>query len=156
MNSKTKIMKKIVLIASLLFLTTIGTQAQVSVNINFGTPPVWAPEDHVEVQYYYLPEIDVYYDVPQRQFIYISNRRWIRSGYLPNRCKNYNLRGGNIVYLTDYRGNSPYVFHGKHRMRYYRPEVRPNEVYVVDRHDDDHDRGEHRGHGRKEKSHGRR
>jgi len=150
-------MKKILLIASLLFLSTIETKAQVTVNLNFGTPPVWAPENRVETQYYYLPEIDVYYDVPQSQFIYISNNKWIRSAYLPSRCKNYNLRSGNVVYLTDYRGNSPYTFHSKHRIRYYRPEVRQTEVYVVEhRDDDDHDRGEHRGHGKKGKSHGRR
>jgi len=144
-------MKNLFFIASLFLITTTGLEAQVSVNVNFGTPPVWAPADRVEVQFYYIPEIDVYYDVPEQQFIYISNRKWIRSAYLPSRCRNYNLRRGNIVYLTDYRGNSPYVYHKKHRARYYRPVVRQTDVYVVH---DDHDRGEHK-HNKKRKGHGK-
>jgi hypothetical protein len=45
--------------------------AQVSVN-KFGTP-VWATSRSVETQYYYLPEVDAYYDVPAERFIYINN-----------------------------------------------------------------------------------
>ena len=55
-------MKSIRLIIAALLLGSSAAVAQVNVNINFGTPPVWAPADHVEVQYYYLPEIDVNVD----------------------------------------------------------------------------------------------
>ena len=110
-------MKKIILvIVGLLFITI--SQAQVSVSVNFGTPPVWAPADRVETQYYYLPEIDSYYDVPAERFIYLNNGRWIRSKELPTRYTNYNLRGGKVVYLTDYRGNSPYKYHKSHKVKY--------------------------------------
>ncbi|WP_333693567.1 hypothetical protein [Flavobacterium sp.] len=101
-----------------LLLHSYAIQAQVSVNINLGTPPVWAPADRIEVQYYYLPEIDVYYDVPAERFIYIRNGRWHRSAALPARYRSYNLRGSNIVYLTDYRGNAPYKFHKQHKVKY--------------------------------------
>jgi len=47
------------LFLGILLLTIAHSRAQVSVNVNFGTPPVWAPADRVEVQYYYLPEIAI-------------------------------------------------------------------------------------------------
>lgn len=148
-------MRKLFLIlVSIAFFATSKTNAQVSVNVNFGTPPVWAPADRVEVQYYYLPEIDVYYDVPQRQYIYLSKSKWIRSGNLPSRCSNYNLRGGNIVYLTDYRGNSPYVFHKNHKIKYFHP--KKEKIIVVNRNENyegEHDNGNHKGKGKKK--HGR-
>jgi len=103
----------------ILFLTIVPMQAQVSINVNFGAPPVWAPSNRIAVQYYYLPDIDAYYDVPAQRFIYIKNGKWFRSSSLPYQYRNYHLRGGNVVYLTDYRGNSPYLFHSKHREKYH-------------------------------------
>lgn len=113
--------KSLILLVSLAFFSTINTNAQVSVNVNLGTAPVWAPAERVETQYYYLPEIDTYYDVPQRKYIYLSNNTWVRSNALPSRHRNYNLKGGKVVYITDYRGNSPYIHHKKHKTKYYHP-----------------------------------
>ena len=42
---------KLFMLATLLFVA-FNTSAQVSVNVNIGTPPVWAPAAPVEVQYY--------------------------------------------------------------------------------------------------------
>lgn len=113
-------------------IMTANSQAQVSVNVNIGTPPVWAPAERVETQYYYLPEIDTYYDVPAERFIYVSNGNWIRSERLPVRYRNYNLRGGKVIYLTDYRGNSPYVYHKQHKVKYVTTVYRePNKVVYV-------------------------
>ncbi|MDP2159492.1 MAG: hypothetical protein Q8K02_03355 [Flavobacterium sp.] len=111
-------MKAIKCILLGLLLNNFTMQAQVSVNVNLGTPPFWAPADRVEVQYYYLPEVDVYYDVPAQRFIYIRNGRWHRSAALPARYRGYNLNGANIVYLTDYRGNAPYKLHKQHKVKY--------------------------------------
>jgi hypothetical protein len=148
-------MKKIKLILlGLLLMTVTQFQAQVSINVQFGTPPVWAPVDRVETQYYYLPDIDAYYDVPTANFIYIKNGRWFRSTSLPYRYRNYNLRGGNVVYLTDYRGNSPYMYHKNHKEKYRGNRVeRPREE---EHHDDGnqhreehHDNDGNHGHGGK-------
>jgi hypothetical protein len=111
-------MKKIQLLFGLLVFTCLTSQAQISVNVNLGTPPVWAPAERVESQYYYLPDINAYYDVPAERFIYARNGSWIRSASLPYQYRNYNLRGGNVVYLTDYRGNAPYKFYKSHKMKY--------------------------------------
>ena len=135
-------MKKIIIlfVFGLLFITT--SQAQVSVNVNFGTPPVWAPAERVETQYYYLPEIDSYYDVPAGRFIYLHNGRWIRSEKLPVRYKNYNLHKGKVVYLTDYRGNAPYKYHKGHKVKYVATPYGPAKVVKVKT---KHDNGNHNG-----------
>lgn len=94
-------MKKILFlfIAATLFCST-GLQAQVRVNINIGAQPQWGPPGHNYVRYYYLPDIESYYFVPRRQFIYRDNGRWIYSRYLPSRYRNYNLYKGHKVVLN--------------------------------------------------------
>src|ERR1041385_8506337 len=63
---------------------TMPTMAQVSVGVNINIP-FWAPVyDHVdEVQYYYLPDIEVFYDVPNREFVYMEDGNWVYSPELP-------------------------------------------------------------------------
>ena len=111
-------MKKFKLTLCALLIMSLSVKAQVSVNVNIGVPPVWAPVERVETQYYYLPDIDTYYDVPSARFIYIKNGKWFRSAALPYRFKNYKLRGANVIFLTDYVGDSPYSFNKKHKIKY--------------------------------------
>ena len=108
---------KLFLLATLL-MVAVNNQAQVSVNINIGTPPVWAPSAPVSVEYYYLPDIQVYYDVPAQHYIYLRNGSWFRSFSLPARYRSYNLSQGNTVYLSDYIGNKPYEFYKGHKVKY--------------------------------------
>jgi len=110
-------MKKLVF-ASMLFMSVFFAQAQVSVNINVGTPPSWGPEGYDDSRYYYLPDIDVYYDVNQSQYIYDNNGRWARVNRLPAQYRQYDLYGGYKVVLDDYRGDAPYTYHTKHRANY--------------------------------------
>jgi hypothetical protein len=140
---------KFKLIAILLLVFSFS-QAQVSINVNFGTPPVWAPAERVETQYYYLPDIDCYYDVPSAMFIYIKNGKWFRSASLPYRYRNYNLRGGQVIYLTDYRGNSPYIYHNKHREKYHRTVfVKPRKPESPRNHGNEENHGNNHKKGKK-------
>ncbi|MFB3388368.1 hypothetical protein [Flavobacterium sp. LAR06] len=110
-------MKKLVF-ALVLFMSISFAQAQVSINVNIGTPPSWGPEGNDDSRYYYLPDIDIYYDVAERQYIYDNNGRWIRDKRLPSQYRNYDLYGGYKVVLKDYKGNTPYSYHKKHRENY--------------------------------------
>lgn len=103
---------------ALILLMSVFAQAQVSVNINIGTPPNWGPQGNDNSRYYYLPDIDTYYDVTQSQFIYDNNGRWIRENRLPSKYRQYDLYGGYKVVLNDYRGDAPYTYHNKHRNNY--------------------------------------
>lgn len=114
-------MKKLKLIALGIFLFVSSLiQAQVSVNVNIGTPPAWGPVGYSNVKYYYLPDVQAYYDVPSSQFIYIKNGKWFRSRYLPGNYRNYNLYNGYKVVLNDYHGSHPYYYFNTHKVKYYK------------------------------------
>jgi hypothetical protein len=95
-----------------------SAQSQLSVNVHLGTPPAWGPSGYDDVRYYYLPDVEAYYDVQTSMFIYISNNHWIRRSYLSGRYRNYDLYHGYKVVMKDYRGNSPYTHFREHRMQY--------------------------------------
>jgi len=104
-----------------LFLAcTLQTQAQVSLHINIGSPPQWGPEGYSEARYYYLPDVEAYYDIHTSMFIYFGNGVWIHRSYLPERYRNYDLYDGYKVVMTDYHGNYPYVHFRDHKMKYAR------------------------------------
>ena len=108
---------KLFLLATLL-MVAINSQAQVSVKVNAPKPPVWATAAPAKVNYYYLPDIQTYYDVPAQRYIYMRNGSWFRSAALPAHYRGYDLKHGNTVYLTDYRGNRPYEFYKVHKVKY--------------------------------------
>lgn len=101
-----------------LLVASLSSHAQVSVSVNIGTPPVWAPAAPVTVDYYYLPDIEVYYDVPARTYIYFGNGAWRRSRFLPARYRGYNLAQGHTIYLSDYHGRTPYSYFKEHKVKY--------------------------------------
>lgn len=87
-------MKKFIVLAAFLSLGWLDAAAQVSVNINIGTPPRWAPAAHQNATYYYLPDIEAYYYVPKRQFIYREGNRWVYRNSIPSRYRGYDLFKG--------------------------------------------------------------
>ncbi|MDG4950932.1 hypothetical protein NLM59_08340 [Weeksellaceae bacterium KMM 9724] len=137
-----------IFVFSLLFVFTAQAQAQVTVNVNMGNPPAWAPAKGAKAQYYYLPEIDAYYDVQLARFIYLDNAKWVRSEKLPLKFKHYDLRKGKIIYLTDYKGKSPYKYHKKHKAKYQTIKVTPGGVKVKTKGDN----GLHKGHKKHKKA----
>ena len=42
-------------------------KAQINLHININQQPVWGPTGYDHVDYYYLPDINAYYNVPSRQ-----------------------------------------------------------------------------------------
>jgi hypothetical protein len=109
------------ILVGILFMTYSFTlQAQVSVNVNIGAGPAWGPSGYTAVNYYYLPDIEAYYDVRATEFIFLSNGGWIRSRNIPNQYRNYNLYNGYKVVLNDYRGTTPYINFKTHKTKYYK------------------------------------
>jgi uncharacterized membrane protein YgcG len=114
-------MKTLKLIAAgVILLVTSSIHAQVSVNVNIGTPPAWGPSGYSNVDYYYLPDVEAYYDIRATQFIYFNGGRWIRSRYLPGQYRNYDLYNGYKVVLNDYHGSRPYSNFKNHKVKYYK------------------------------------
>lgn len=107
-------------IFGIFLLITNAMQGQVSVNINIGSPPEWGPVGYTEMEYYYLPDIEAYYDIRATQFIYFGAGKWIRSSRLPRQYRNYDLYSGYKVVLNDYHGRSPYKYFDRHKVKYYK------------------------------------
>jgi hypothetical protein len=101
----------------LLFFASTA-HSQVSVSINLGSPPPWGPVGYTDVRYYYLPDVQAYYDVQSSMFIYYGGGRWIHRSYLPGRYRNYDLYGGYKVVMSDYHGDTPYTHFREHKVKY--------------------------------------
>lgn len=113
-------MKKIILIAAALLYFGTGSnrsQAQVSMslNINIGTQPLWGPVGYDYVEFYYLPDIEVYYWVPRRQFVYFYGGRWVFASTLPARYRHYDLYAGYKVVINEPRA---YLHFRQHKVKY--------------------------------------
>jgi hypothetical protein len=140
-------------------LATMQANAQVSVSVNIGTQPQWGPVGYDRADYYYLPDVEAYYYIPRKQFIYLDAGRWIFAASLPGRYHGYDLYGGYKVVINEPR---PYDHFYDHRSRYaryrgwngrqdcirdyHRPRYDRDRDYRRDR-DRGYDRGHGRGHG---------
>jgi len=108
---------KLVTLGIVLFFAG-SVSAQVSVRFNVGVQPQWAPVGYEDSRYYYLPDVESYYDVENSMFIYYEGNSWVHRSYLPNRYRNYDLYNGYKVGMGNYRGNTPYYNHREYRDRY--------------------------------------
>ncbi len=91
--------------------------------------PTWAPAyDNVpQTQYYYLPDIQVYYDVWHHEFVYMDNGSWVFAPVLPPMYAWYDLYHGHTVIL-DRMVHQPWMHHelyAAHYPRYYHNTVYP-------------------------------
>ncbi|NHN27881.1 hypothetical protein FIA58_019565 [Flavobacterium jejuense] len=134
------------IVIALLFALQSNAQLSVSININANTNRVYETEyrhvhdsrcNHREVvEYYYYPEIEVYFDVQAAVYLYHTSKGWTRSRYLPRHCSHYNIQRGYRVGL-DYHGQRPYNHFHDHKMKY-----KIKKHYYADK----HSKGKHKGH----------
>ena len=106
------------IVVGLIMFFAVSVEAQISLQVNVGTPPQWGPSGYTDVRYYYLPDVEAYYDVPSSMFIYFNGVNWIHRRSLPIRYRNYDLYNGYKVVMTDYRGNTPYVHFKEYKSKY--------------------------------------
>jgi|SRR5690606_18239765 len=119
-------MKK--LIYGTVFFVLLGlvksADAQVNVSINIGSQPSWGPSGYDYARYYYMPELDVYYDVSNRSYIYLQGNVWSSHRSLPHRHRGADMYRVRKVVINDsypwkrhkhYRSN--YAYHKPHRSK---------------------------------------
>jgi hypothetical protein len=111
---------KMITLGIMMFFASSSINAQISVNVNLGLQPSWGPVGYSSVDYYYIPDVQSYYDVRTTQFIYLSNGAWIRSSRLPYQYRSYDLNRGYKVVLNDYHGSRPYDNYRNHKVKYYK------------------------------------
>jgi hypothetical protein len=91
-----------------------SVKAQVNVSVNISSQALWGPVGYDYVEYYYLPEADVFYYVPSGQFIYLSGGQYVFVNTLP---ANYsiNLFSTYIVVVNEPK---PYLQHAIYFTKY--------------------------------------
>jgi hypothetical protein len=129
-------MKKSILIVAVLlgsFLCkTADAQVRIGLNFNIGTQPVWGPTGYDHVDNYYIPDIDVFYNVQNRQYTYLEGGRWTFSSSLPPRYRNYDLYSGHKVVVNEDR---PYRHAQDYRERYAEYKGRNDQEVIRNSHD---------------------
>ena len=107
------------LLGAVALATAPAAHAQVNVNVNVGRP-AWGPAAPQGTQFYYIPEIDGYYDLYAQQYIVYRNGQWIPVAVL-NGYDPYQFH----PVVLDYRGRQPWEYVRLHRDRY------PTRVVIV-------------------------
>jgi hypothetical protein len=143
-------------IVGLLLVFADTAMAQISVNVNIGNPPLWGPVGYPAVRYYYIPDVEAYYDVTSSQFIYFNGISWIHRAQLPSRYKNYDLYHGYKVVMIDYHGNKPYTNFKNYKIKYAKGYKGQTQQTYGERPDnnDSHKKGNSEGNSNKNNSQG--
>jgi len=136
-------MKKILLLSAITACSILinKVHAQFQASINIGVQPAWGPSGYDYAENYYLPDVEAYYCVPRRQFVYFDGGNWVYSSSLPSRCGNYDLYSGYKVVINE---RNPWMHFDRHRIAYAPYRYRHDQVVIRDR---DFGRG---GYGRPE------
>jgi hypothetical protein len=102
-------------------------RAQVYARTPVAKPPAWAPPGYARARYYYLPDLQVYYDVPAASFLLPHRGQWIALRQLPPGYRSYDLYAAPKVVL-DYHGPAPFQHYEVHRQRFPRWHCPPHSV----------------------------
>lgn len=97
-------MKKLLTLALVVFCLShqqAGAQVRLGFSVNIGSQPDWGPTGYDHVDYYYLPDVDAYYNVSNKQFTYMEGNRWVTRTSLPGRYRNYDLYNGYKVVVNE-------------------------------------------------------
>ena len=110
-------MKKWILtvLAMSMFGMLSQVNAQVSVSVNISSQPLWGPVGYSHVEYYYLPQYEVYYSVPRAQFVYLDGGNWIFASTLPPRFGTVNVYNTYKVVINQ---PTPYLYYKTHKVKY--------------------------------------
>lgn len=83
--------------------------------------PPWAPSYYEGARYYYLPDIECYYDIYSREFIFLNNAQWIYSPYIPSIYRDFNLNNSFVVVVNSniYQPWMHHQYYVSHFPRYY-------------------------------------
>ena len=135
-------MKKLAILSAIalsgLIYNSANAQIRVHVGLNLGSPvvvyrprpvvveqPVYQEtqdvyDDSNDDDYYYLPEVNAYYNVNARSYYYYNGDNWINCAYLPGAYRNYDWRSARRYEIHERR---PFMRNDFYRSRYNGREV---------------------------------
>lgn len=114
-------MKKIIIAISLFFATgliSLAPAQNINININLDKQPSWGPSGYDYAGYYYIPDLNVYYDIANSLFYYLSGSNWISNQYLPDKYRKYDLYSMYKVVINDQQPWSQNKTHKKSYSQY--------------------------------------
>ncbi len=142
-------MKKLVFTAAILFsclsFKVANAQVRINLGLNIGSQPEWGPVGYDHAEYYYLPDIGVYYNVARHKYIYFDHGAWIHADVLPPRYANFDLYHGYKVVLNEPK---PWLNDRVYRTKYAGYRGRRDQVVILDSRDAKYRNHWHDRHGR--------
>lgn len=136
----------LVLIVAALLPAGLSAQVHVGVQFNFGLQPAWGPAVYGYVEYYYMPELEVYYHVPMRRFYTLDGGHWVSHPRLPHRYRHVDLYRVHKVVINE---PHPWYRHAHYRERYVSYRSDRHHPSLRDAHDTRYfDRSSHPGKGK--------
>lgn len=102
---------------TLLFSSTSNAQpvACIWCGYNVSIQPAWGPVGYSNADYYYLPDIEFYYNVNERVFIFQENGEWKTKASLPAKHATFNLYRAHKVVFNE---EKPYLNHEENKVKY--------------------------------------
>ncbi|KAK9674598.1 hypothetical protein QE152_g41000 [Popillia japonica] len=87
-----------------------------SINVNLDKQPAWGPMGYDTANFYYLPDLNIYFDVNNALFYFLNGSSWTSSQYLPTKYKKYDLYS---LYKVVINNNSkPWQSNKEHKKTY--------------------------------------
>lgn len=115
-------MKTATLLLSAMMFVAVGAQAQTETsktttsNTTAVQLPDWGVAGADNARYYYLPDLEMYYDVRTAEYVRYDNGNWVRSMTLPDTYKNVDLYDTYKVVWTD--PTEPFPQYDKMKIKY--------------------------------------
>lgn len=135
-------MKARLFIAAFAAAYALAVEAQTPPRTNIDRQPDWGPVGYELAQFYYIPALDVYYDVERAVFRIEENGRWIAVETLPERFGGCDLFA---CYKVVMNGEAPWRNHANHTFVYddYRNKRFRQQTIRASRNPESRDKGKH-------------
>ena len=119
-NKGTAVIAVILLTASLFTGCSMYTYRTAGIQTSYSNPQ-WAPPFYAGARYYYLPDLETYYDLSENEFIFLDHGRWVYSKNIPSMYVDYDLNDCFTVVLNVniYRPWMHHQYYVSHYPRYY-------------------------------------
>ena len=101
------------LLATVLCIAFGAAYAQTKTTVRL---PDWGVAGNDNATYYYIPDIQSYYDTRSGNYVYMNEGKWMKTKTLPTEYRDYDLYSGYKVVLTD--DKEPYSDYDNMRVKY--------------------------------------
>ncbi len=119
-------------IVGIFIVLAAPVNAQINIDLNVGSQPVWGPVGYDYVENYYVPDLDLYYNVPQNRYYYYEKDRWVYNTNLPSRYSRFNLYNHYKVIVNE---PEPWRKHKYYKDKYYSYRGRHDQQLIHDSRD---------------------